>query len=151
MISQEDLLNNSSLIQNVLTKAKSDQMVNRLYLINAVRLDASLIDFDDNNLLISGHNDSLTLVYFHAISSFTQTESNANEHSFDRTGNSLEFDFFTLCESYEYTNVFLINGIKLKGKVVAFDNQSLLMTSTYNNKETSQIIMKTAIASVVPE
>jgi RNA chaperone Hfq len=148
MITQDDLLNNNSLIENFLIKAKEDKMVNRLFLINAIKLEGSLVDFDEKNVLISVHDNSLTMVYAHAISSLSQTENNARIPMFKRGEHSLESDFFELCKGFINTNVYLINGIKLNGKVVAFDDLSLLMEGKYNGNKTSQVIMKAAIASI---
>lgn len=148
MITQEDLLNNNTLIANVLNRVKEDKMVNNVFLINSIRLEASLIDYSDDYFLISGYNDSLTLVYLHAVSSLSQTDKEASIPSFRRSKESLETDFFKACEELPFINAYLINGVKLKGKVIAFDKNSLLMENEFNGKTSSQVIMKSAIASI---
>ena len=152
MINQDILLNNKPLLQNVFEQAKKDQLVNRIYLVNAIRLEAALVDHDSQNLLISNRDNGLTLVYLHAVASFAQSENPANLPDFKRNSQTVEEAFFRQNEQ-DKVNVYLINGIKLTGKVIAFDNDALLMHSTYRDKneqlrESSQVIMKKAIASV---
>lgn len=151
MISTEDLLINKPLLDVIFQKAKDSKLINKIYLVNSIKLEASLVDFDRKHILISGKDNGMTLVYLHSVASFTQTDYPANTYELERSEHgSLEEDFFNACDKYETINVYLVNGIKLTGRITAFDNECLLMTSTYNNRESAQVIMKSAIASVSP-
>ena len=45
---------------------------------------------------------------------------------------------------------FLVNGIKLEGSIVAYDQFSIMLASNRDNAST-QLIMKSAISTIVPK
>ncbi len=45
---------------------------------------------------------------------------------------------------------FLVNGIKLEGSIVAYDQFSIMLASNRDNAG-SQLIMKSAISTIVPK
>ena len=50
-----------------------------------------------------------------------------------------------LCAQHLDVNIFLVNGIKLQGRVIAFDDNSILLKNII-----TQMIMKQAVSTIVP-
>jgi RNA chaperone Hfq len=148
MITQDDLLDNTPLIENVLSHAKEDGTRNSIFLANGIKLESILIDYDKKNILISNKYGGITLVYLHAVSSFSQGTDLAGKINFSRETECLETDFFLQCQKNSEVNVYLLNGIRLAGYVTAFDDSAILLTKDLNNPLSNQVVMKTAIASI---
>ena len=49
-------------------------------------------------------------------------------------------------ESNRALSIYLVNGYQLKGEVVEFDEESMLV----NHKDTYQMVMRSAVASIYP-
>lgn len=61
-------------------------------------------------------------------------------------GQNLQEAFLdTLCTDQSQVSVYLVNGIKLQGKIEAYDQMVVLLKSTVN-----QMIYKHAISTIVP-
>ena len=50
-----------------------------------------------------------------------------------------------LCNQHLDVNIFLVNGIKLQGRVIAFDGEGILLKNII-----TQMIMKHAVSTIVP-
>ena len=60
---------------------------------------------------------------------------------------ALQTHFLQLAENKPSTSIYLANGIKLQGKIVAQDSQTVALEGTGGNV---QLVYKNAISTVVP-
>lgn len=51
----------------------------------------------------------------------------------------------SLCKDTAHVSVFLVNGIKLQGQIVAYDNYVVMLKNTI-----TQMVFKHAISTIVP-
>jgi sRNA-binding regulator protein Hfq len=123
----------------------------QIFLVNGIKLTSAVVGHNEKFVLILNQEKKLNLVNWTAISTVSASGKSCDKVDIDLDGESLEkASLKVLCESE--VNTFLLNGIKLSGRIEAFDESAIYLSATDKRGQvTNQIIQLDSIASISPE
>lgn len=128
---------------------KQSGEIAQIFLVNGICLKSVIIDYNDDYLLMLDRNGQPNLVSRKAVSTSSGTGRTDEQFGIDLSGDKLEI--FALKQLSDFVvNVFLLNGVRLTGKIEAFDENAIFLSAFDKETEraTNQIVQFSSIASV---
>jgi host factor-I protein len=135
------------LLQNpFLNELRSEHVPVSIYLVNGIKLQGQIAGFDQFALKLK--NTEVLLVYKHAIATVVpsrRVEPQLEEPPESSPENMQGVFLDALKRMQQGISIYLVNGIKLNGRVFAHDQYSILL----EDEKTLQLVYKQAISTIV--
>lgn len=135
---------------NNLIKDRSDMSV---FLVNGIRLDGKIVAYDviTKYLWLCNSTNKLQVILLHAVStiSFSKFPKENNEQQCYEIPENFNTYVNNLIQQCIDMSIYLINGIRLDGKISGYDNKSqCIWLCNSINKNKPQVIFLNAVSTI---
>lgn len=135
-----------SITETIMAASMSQGTQIKAYLVNGIGLETSVEGFSDKAIIGRAKDGQPQIIYRHALSTLGSTSTNSRFEPLEGLDES-DIEGALLAEyEGERITVFLLNGIKLEGDLLGFDENTILISSANGGQN---VIMKPAIATIV--